>query len=81
VEGRLTVGVAGAEGAEPRTSGAEDVDASDSAALVDSIATAENVYVCPGVSPASIDTVVELVVAVTPLLAVTRYVTIPDLPL
>jgi hypothetical protein len=43
VLGRVTVGVAGAEGAEPRTSGLEDADATDSVALVDSIATAENV--------------------------------------
>jgi hypothetical protein len=78
---RVTVGASGADGTEPRTNGLEEDEETDSAPLVDSIATAENVYVCPGVSPASMDTVVELVVAVTPLLAVTRYVTIPDLPL
>jgi hypothetical protein len=81
VLGRLTVGASGADGTEPRTNGLEEDEETDSAPLVDSIATAVNVYVCPGVSPDSIETVVELVVAVTPLLAVTRYVTTPDLPL
>jgi hypothetical protein len=43
VLGRVTVGVSGADGTAPRTSGLDDVDTGDSVAEVSSIATAVKV--------------------------------------
>jgi hypothetical protein len=43
VEGRLTLGADGADGAVPSKSGLDEPDDDDSVALVDSMATAVNV--------------------------------------